>query len=98
LRPRPDYYAEADAGADAILLLVEVADTSELYDRQTKGPLYARYSIPELWIVDLNHDRVTRYLDPTPSGYGTTQVFRHGESLSPLAFPMLTLAVDDILG
>jgi Uma2 family endonuclease len=48
--------------------------------------------------VDLNRDRITRYVDPTPDGYATTQVFRRGESLSPLAFPNLMVAVDDVLG
>jgi Uma2 family endonuclease len=98
LRFRDDFYATATATEADALLVIEVADSSERYDRQTKGPLYARYGIPELWIVDLNHDRVTRHLDPTMSGYRTTQVFRRGESLSPLAFPNLIIAVNDILG
>ena len=98
LRPRPDYYADADAGADAILLIVEVADTPEPYDRQTKGPLYARHGIPELWIVDLNRNLVTRYLDPTSEGFRTTRVYRRSESLSPLAFPDVLIPVAEILG
>jgi Uma2 family endonuclease len=98
LRHRDDFYGTAHATEEAALLVVEVADTSERYDRRTKGPLYARYGIPELWIVELNCNRITRHLDPTPSGYGTTRVYRRGESLSPLAFPNLVIAVDDILG
>lgn len=98
LRPRDDFYAHADATPADVLLIVEVADTSEGYDRRTKAPLYARHGIPELWIVDLNRARVTRYADPTPDGYATTRVFRRGESLSPLAFPTLTINVDDLLG
>jgi Uma2 family endonuclease len=98
LRYRDDFYGTTDATEEAVLLVVEVADTSERYDRRTKAPLYARYGIPELWIVDLNRDWVTRHLDPTPNGYATTRVFRRGESLSPLAFPDLVVAVDDILG
>jgi len=98
LRFRDDFYASATATEAAALLVIEVADTTEGYDRRTKAPLYARYGIPELWIADLNRNRVTRYLDPTPQGYGTTRVFRRGESLSPLAFSNLTVAVDDIVG
>jgi hypothetical protein len=48
--------------------------------------------------VDLNRSWVTRYLGPTPEGYTTAQVFRRGESPSPLAFPDVMIAVDDILG
>jgi Uma2 family endonuclease len=98
LRFRADFYAESDEAPEDVLLVIEVADTSESYDRRTKAPLYAQHGILELWIVDLNRDRITRYVDPTPDGYATTQVFRRGESLSPLAFPHLMLAVDDILG
>jgi Uma2 family endonuclease len=97
LRPRDDFYADADATPDDVYLIVEVADTSERYDR-TKAPLYARNGIPELWIVNLNRDQVTRFLEPAPGGYRTTRVYRRGESIGPLAFPHLVIAVDDILG
>jgi Uma2 family endonuclease len=99
LRRRADFYATGDEETpEDILLLIEVADTSERYDRRTKAPMYARFGVPELWIVDLNRNRITRYLDPTPDGYKTTRIYRRGESLSPLAFPALTIAVNDILG
>ena len=98
LRRRPDFYLDSDEAPEDILLVVEVADTSERYDRRTKAPLYARNGLPELWIVDLNRELITRYLDPTPTGYGTTRVYRRGESLSPLAFPDLLIAVNDVLG
>jgi Uma2 family endonuclease len=98
LRYRADFYAESDETIADILLVIEVADTSEAYDRRTKAPLYARFGIPELWIVDVNRAWITRYLDPTATGYGTTRVYRRGESLSPLAFPNLIIAVNDVLG
>ena len=99
LRRRDDFYATGDEETpEDILLVVEVADSSERYDRRTKAPLYARFGIRELWIVDLNRNRITRYLEPTPDGYKTTRIYRRGESLSPLAFPDLAIPVNDILG
>jgi Uma2 family endonuclease len=98
LRPRDDFYASADETPADVLLVVEVADGSEVYDRQTKAPLYARHGIPELWIANLNRDQVVIYRDPTPAGYATTRVARRGESISPLAFPNLAIAVDKIFG
>ena len=98
LRFRADFYRDSDEEPGDILLVVEVADTSEGYDRRTKAPMYARFGIPELWIADLNRDRVTVYTDPTPDGYATTRVFRRGESMTPLAFPNLTILVEEILG
>ena len=98
LRFRADFYAESDETPEDILLIVEVADSSEAYDRRTKGPLYARFGIPDYWLVDLNRDLVTVYRDPTPNGYASSRVYPRGESVSPLAFPDLTVAVDDIVG
>jgi Uma2 family endonuclease len=98
LRFRDDFYAHAEATEEAVLLLVEVADSSEEYDQRTKAPLYARYGIPELWIANLNRDQLVVYRDPTPAGYATVRVLRRGESISPLAFPDLTVGVNDILG
>ena len=98
LRPRDDFYYDVDAMPEDVLLIIEVADSSEGYDRLTKAPLYATYRIPELWIADLNRDRVGIYRDPTPTGYATVQVARRGETISPLAFPDLKIAVEAILG
>lgn len=98
LRNAPDFYAAIGETVDDILLLIEVADSSEGYDRLTKAPLYGRHGVLELWIVNLQRDQVVVYREPAPDGYTTTRVYRRGESISPLAFPDLTLAVDDILG
>ena len=98
LRYRDDFYSTAPATEEAVLLLVEVAESSEEYDRRTKAPLYARYGIPELWIVNLNRDQLVVHRDPTPNGYATVQVLRRGESISPLAFPDLAIEVNSILG
>jgi Uma2 family endonuclease len=98
LRFRDDFYAHAPATAEAALLIVEVADSSEGYDRRIKAPLYARHRIPELWIADLNRDHITVYTDPSSDGFTTTRVYRRGSSLSPLACPSLVISVDDILG
>ena len=36
LRQRADYYEDADAGPEDMLLIVEVADTSLVHDRDVK--------------------------------------------------------------
>ena len=98
LRYRDDFYGDSDETPADILLIIEVADTSEGYDRRTKGPLYARYGIPEMWLADVNRDRLTVYRDPTPDGYATAQVFSPSQSVSPLAFPDLNVPVRAIFG
>ena len=53
LKPRADFYSSRIATAEDTLLVVEVSDTTLRYDRNVKVPLYARYGVPEVWIVDV---------------------------------------------
>ena len=69
------------------MLLVEVADTSEDYDREVKMPLYARYGIPEAWLVDLSSRTIEVYRDPSPEGYGDVQQVGQGRRIAPQALP-----------
>jgi Uma2 family endonuclease len=69
LRPRPDSYWSVQAGAADIFLIVEVAGSSLPYDRDVKVPLYARHQIPEVWLIDLETQRLKRYRNPSRNGY-----------------------------
>ncbi|MET0533988.1 MAG: Uma2 family endonuclease [Steroidobacter sp.] len=64
LRPRADYYRRSNPTADDVLLLVEVSDSTLPYDRKIKAPLYARYRIPEVWIVNLRQLELLRLRQP----------------------------------
>ena len=57
LHPRDDFYAHAHPTPADLLLVIEVADTPEGYDREEKVPLYARAAIPEVWLVSLAKNR-----------------------------------------
>src|ERR1043166_1075223 len=56
LRPRSSQ--QAQPAVAAVLLLIEVAQTSLRYDRVTKRPLYAEAGIPEYWIVDCGAESI----------------------------------------
>jgi Uma2 family endonuclease len=75
-----------------------VAETSADADRSLKIPLYARYGIPEAWLVDLLEERIEIYRHPTPQGYRSLHIAHRGETVSPTALPDLELSVDEILG
>lgn len=98
LRPRPDFYSNSHPGASDVLLLVEVADTSEGYDRDVKIPLYARYGISEVWLVDLSSRSIEVYRDPDPEGYRDIQLAMPGRSIAPQAFRDLELVVEEVSG
>lgn len=98
LRPRADFYAAFHPSSDAVLLVVEVGETSTAYDRTVKLPIYARVSIPEVWLVDLAEERIEVYRQSASQGYQDVRTFRRGELLAPLALVDLPLAVNDTLG
>ena len=58
LKPREDFYWSRFATGEDTLLVIEVSDSTFRYDRKIKVPLYARYGIPEYWIVEIEHARL----------------------------------------
>jgi len=98
LRWNDDFYASAHPRSDDVLLLVEVADTSVSSDRRVKLPVYATGGIAECWLVDLNAEVVEVYRRSAGGTYKERRDAARGETVSPTAFPEVTLAVDDILG
>ena len=95
---RADDYAGGHPTPGDVHLIVEVADSSAEYQRQTKALLYAGAGIPDYWVLDVGRDHVLVLRDPTDAGYATTRVYRRGEQISPLAFRDLALSVDELLG
>ena len=68
-RPHTDFYASRHPQPGDLLLVVEVADTSLRFDRDDKVPLYGRYGIPEVWLVDLRGKRLVRYREAQQGAY-----------------------------
>lgn len=97
VRPREDYYRGGHPGPQDLYLVIEVAESSLTYDRQTKAPLYARAGIPELWIVNLIDHVIEVHREPSADGYRAVTVARRGDSVQSLAFPDVSIAVSDLL-
>ena len=96
LRLRPDYHRRHPSPAD-VHLLVEVADSSLASDRSVKLALYADAGIPEVWIVNVPARQVEAYDNPVDGVYQGRRVIPATGSISPQAFPDVTLAVADFL-
>jgi Uma2 family endonuclease len=97
LRARDDFYAGGHPGPEAVLVLLEVADASVMYDRNTKLPLYARAGIAEVWLVDLVKNVVDVYSSPGASGYANQSRFERGATAASVALPELGIPVAEIL-
>ena len=84
--------------AEDVLLLVEVADASLLFDKRVKLPLYAAARIPEVWIVNIPERRLECYRDPTPSGYTISANLDEHDVVEAVRVSALgTLSVSSIL-
>ena len=85
-------------------LVVEVADTSLLYDRSRKVSLYAKNEIQDYWILNLKDRRLEVYRRPIKDEntfygfvYGEILIFTEKDTVSPLAAPKAKVKVADLL-
>lgn len=79
-------------------LIVEVARTSQAYDRGTKGPLYAQMGVPEFWLVDVVDRVIEVHREPAGDRYGRVETVRAGDELTLVAFPDVIVPVARVLG
>lgn len=101
--PEPDFAilralpeGAAPPPTEDVLLLIEVADTSLLYDLNAKAALYARAGVPEFWVVDLNGSRVVRHIEPREGRYARVEELRTEDDITSSTNPPFTLSVADI--
>jgi Uma2 family endonuclease len=103
--PQPDIavvkdknYSEAHPGAEDVLLIVEVSDTTLAYDRDVKLSLYARHGIPEVWLLDVNAGELTIYREPAEGQYRLIRKPTRAETVSPVLVPGVAIALAEALG
>jgi hypothetical protein len=82
LSPRDDDYAAHHPRPEDVLLLVEVADSTEAFDRSTKLSLYAQAGIPEYWVVSLSDGHVHVYRDPKGDHYESHSAYGVNDSVA----------------
>jgi len=78
------------------LLIVEVAETSLLFDRIFKAKLYAEHLIPEYWVVNIADRQLEVFRNSSTSGYATHEVLRADKSVTPLHAPNFSLLLTNL--
>jgi Uma2 family endonuclease len=96
LRRRAVSYKEREAFAEDTLLLIEVADSSQRYDRSTKLAIYAEAGIPEYWIVNCIDESIEVYRTPEGDRYRDVSRVEGGATITIAAFPDVTLTLAEI--
>jgi Uma2 family endonuclease len=97
LVPRADFYIDAHPLPRHVQVLIEVADSSYSYDTQTKAPMYAKAGIRELWVADLNTDRMLVYTRPRGGRYSVVRPHALGDEFTSQRFPGVKFIVRDLL-
>jgi Uma2 family endonuclease len=97
LIPRPGHYRDSLPTGPDVLLVIEVADTTVAYDRETKLGLYARHGIQEAWIVNIRDGRLEIYRDPAGGVYRMKLERNTSDTASPLCLQDLSVALAALL-
>ena len=74
-------------------LIVEVAETSLTYDRETKADLYGSSNVAEYWIVDVTGRRVLVHRHAVGGRYASVREATSGDELRPAAFPDVVVSI-----
>lgn len=97
LRAREDdYVGSHPTGADT-LVVIEVADTSAMYDRNVKRRLYADGGVPEYWVIDLPRQSVAVYQSPRDGDFTEFHEYRGDESWVSPGLGGREVAADTVL-
>ena len=96
VRIDPNEYGDRHPTSDEIFLIIEVADSTLLNDRQQKASIYAKASIPDYWILDVNTQQVYVFREPTPDGYHQETVLTANTVLAPVVFPDITIPLNQL--
>ena len=99
LRPRDDDYFESNPTPEDVLLIIEVSDSTVAYDRNVKLPKYAQAGVPEVWLANLPHGFIDKFVDPDTATGRYRSVMRHsrGQRITPTQLRDITVEVSDVL-
>jgi Uma2 family endonuclease len=79
-----------------LLLAIEVAVSSLSYDRGLKARLYARYGVPEFWVIDANERIAWVHREPTGDSWSSIAERGPNEALTTPTLHGFSLRLSDI--
>ena len=100
--PQPDITLTTAVEGDgpiplaSVRLIVEIADTTSGYDLGTKRDLYARYGVPEYWVIDVKGGCVVQFWSPRAEGYADRREAPLGKSIEATTIPGLVISTAEV--
>jgi Uma2 family endonuclease len=95
--PTEDEYDYHHPGPEEILMLLEVAESSLVYDREEKSLLYAQAGIKQYCILNLRDRELEDYRNPGQDGYRSKQTYTAEDRFPLAAFPDISIEVNALL-
>jgi Uma2 family endonuclease len=97
LKPNADFYSSRHPNANDVLLLIEIADSSLMFDQNQKLRLYALHGIPEYWLLNLNDACLEVYRKPNGEVYAEKTTLRAGDTITLSQLNEISILISDIL-
>ncbi len=101
--PNPDLmllqrknYSQAYPEPADVLLLIEVRQSPENYERLEKIPLYAAAGISEVWLVDPEEQIIEQYTGPLENRYEKLETHTLTQTIASINLPEFKIALTDI--
>ena len=95
---RKDFYRGAHPGPSETYLIIEVSQSSLRVDQMVKVPLFAHFEVPEMWIVDLVHERLHMYRAPRDGQYTEVSTVEKPGVMSVSTLPDVTVDLSELFG
>lgn len=80
----------------AVLLAIEVADSSLAYDKGRKIAIYAAFGVREVWVVDAIKATIWIHRGLGAAGYADIAEFPAASHLTPMLAPELSVRLSDL--
>jgi Uma2 family endonuclease len=90
-------YEAAHPRPEDVRLLVEVADSTEVFDTRNKARLYARAGITDYWVSLVRRQELWVFRNPLRNRYADPIRLHDGDSISPLFAPDVVFSVRDLI-
>ncbi|MGV3663391.1 MAG: Uma2 family endonuclease [Prosthecobacter sp.] len=97
VKPRKDAYALSHPDPDAVLLIIEVSDSSLDFDLNVKRLTYAKALIAEYWVLDVNARELHVFLHPWQGDYTQHSTYSGDEEVSCTTIRDLRVSIRELL-
>jgi len=76
--------------------VIEVSDSTLRYNRDVKVPLYARYGVPEAWVVDLQNARLLVHGGLRDGAYERHDSVERPQTMRVAAMPAVSIDLSGV--